>query len=138
MIAYTKNANITEILKTDLPDEKVLHNDLVRYFPTPLRDRFQPQILRHRLGREIATTQLMNQMVNLSGISYDHRMTEDTGASVSDVARAWLTVREILGFVDWWNEIGELEHLRDPKHDEIQMGVRDGAWIVQLVDSLDD
>ena len=42
-----------------------------------------------RLRREIATTQLVNQMVNLSGISYDHRMTEDTGASVTDVARAY-------------------------------------------------
>ena len=82
MIAYTKNANVTEMLKTDLPDDPVLHADLVDYFPTPLRDRFRDEILSHRLRREIATTQLVNQMVNLSGISYDHRMTEDTGASV--------------------------------------------------------
>jgi glutamate dehydrogenase len=48
-------------------------------------------------------------MVNLSGISYDHRMTEDTGASVSDVARAWLVAREVLDFPSWWREIGELD-----------------------------
>ena len=47
-------------------------------------------------------------MANLSGISYDHRMTEDTGASITDVSRAWLAVREVLDFPAWWDEIGEL------------------------------
>src|SRR5690606_29703811 len=37
-----------------------------------------------------------------------HRMTEDTGASVTDVSRAWLVAREVLGFPEWWEEIGRL------------------------------
>ena len=37
-------------------------------------------------------------MVNLSGISFDHRMTEDTGGSVVDVTRAWVVAREVLDF----------------------------------------
>ncbi len=111
MIAYTKNANISEILATDLPDVPVLQNDLVSYFPTPLREVYREYIGRHRLRREIAATQLVNQMVNLSGISYDNRMTEDTGASVADVGRAWLVAREVLGFPDWWKEIGDLDGL---------------------------
>ena len=47
-------------------------------------------------------------MVNINGISYDNRMTEDTGASVTDVARAWVAVREVLDFPTWWEEISEL------------------------------
>jgi glutamate dehydrogenase len=35
-------------------------------------------------------------------------MTEDTGASVTDVARAWLATREVFDFPAWWDEIGEL------------------------------
>jgi len=108
MIAYTKNANITEILDSDLPDVPVLQNDLVSYFPTPLREKYRDYIGQHRLRREIAATQLVNQMVNLSGISYHNRMTEDTGALVSDVGRAWLVAREVLGFPEWWDEIIEL------------------------------
>ena len=108
LIAYTKNANVTEILQTDLPDALVLQRDVIDYFPVPLRETYRDEILRHRLRREIATTQLANQMVNLSGISYDHRMTEDTGASVTDVSRAWLVAREVLGFPEWWEEIGRL------------------------------
>ena len=44
-----------------------------------------PRSRGHRLRREIVATQLVNQMVNLSGISFDHRMTEETGAGVADV-----------------------------------------------------
>ena len=48
-------------------------------------------------------------MVNLSGISFDHRMTEDTGASVVDVMRAWLVSREVFDFPRLWAEIDALD-----------------------------
>ncbi len=124
LIAYTKNVNVAEIIVTDLPDDPALVEDLVNYFPTPLRDQYRTEILRHRLRREIAITQLMNQMVNLSGISYDHRMTEDTGASVGDVARAWIAVREILDFPDWWDEVADLEGLKLEDHLDMYLDCR--------------
>ncbi len=127
MIAYTKNANISEIMATDLPDVPLLERDLINYFPTPLRQRFQTQIRQHRLRREIAATQLVNQMVNLSGISYDHRMTEDTGASVSDVARAWLVTREVLRFDEWWQEIDDLVSLTNSDRLELYLDCRRSA-----------
>ena len=124
MIAYTKNANVSEMLHTDLPDAAVLRDDLIGYFPTPLRERYRAEILRHRLRREIAATKLVNQMVNLSGISYDHRMTEDTGASVTDVARAWLVARDVLDFPAWWNEINDLRGLALDDHLELLLDCR--------------
>ena len=63
------------------PTIGLLEPDLSRYFPAAAA-----RALRRRrsastaLRREIIATQLVNQMVNLSGISFDHRMTEDTGA----------------------------------------------------------
>jgi glutamate dehydrogenase len=107
-MAYTKNADVADILLTDLPDDPALESDLVGYFPGPLRERFPDAIRNHRLRRGIVITQLVNQMVNLSGISYDHRMTEDTGASTSDVARAWIAMREISGFAEQWRQIEAL------------------------------
>jgi len=124
LIAYTKNVNVAEIIGTDLPEDPALVEDLINYFPTPLRDRYRTEILRHRLRREIAITQLMNQMVNLSGISYDHRMTEDTGASVGDVARAWVAVREVLDFPSWWHEIAQLEGLKLEDHLDLYLDCR--------------
>jgi len=108
MIAYTKNANVTEMLDSDLPDEPALERDLMEYFPVELGERFPDAVRSHRLRREIIATSVVNNMVNLAGISFDHRMTEDSGASVSDVARAFLASREIFGFADIWHRIDAL------------------------------
>ena len=86
LIAYTKNANVAEVERTDLPDDPPLRPTSSRYFPTAAaRAVRRRRSARHPLRREIIATRLVNQMVNLSGISFDHRMTEDTGASVVDV-----------------------------------------------------
>ncbi|MFK8024651.1 MAG: NAD-glutamate dehydrogenase [Ilumatobacter sp.] len=108
MIAYTKNVAVQEILESNLPDDPVLEHDLLTYFPDALRTRF-PDVLRsHRLGREIVATKLVNDMVNLSGISFDHRMTEGTGARISDVARAFVIARAVTGFQEQWGQVDEL------------------------------
>ena len=108
MIAYTKNADAVEVLESDLPDDPALEADLMAYFPALIRERFPDAIRAHRLRREIVTTSIVNNMVNLAGISFDHRMTEDSGASVSDVTRAFLASRDIFGFAEVWREIDEL------------------------------
>jgi glutamate dehydrogenase len=108
LIAYTKNANVAEVAKTDLPDAAVLDADLVDYFPPAVRTAYAEAITAHPLRREIVSTLLVNEMVNLSGISFAHRMTEDTGASVADVVRAWVVTREVLGIPDLWAEIDGL------------------------------
>ncbi len=108
LMAYTKTTNSTEIGRTDLPDDPYFEPDLMRYFPTVLQERFAEDIRAHRLRREIVTTQLSNQMSNISGISFDHRMHEETGAGVADVIRAWIAARDILGVAELWAEVDAL------------------------------
>ena len=108
LLAYTKNANVVELLHSDLPDDSFLEGDLLAYFPRPMRERYTHEILGHQLRREIVATAVVNQTVNLSGISFDHRMTEQTGASVTDIARAWLVVREVTQLPRLWDEIEAL------------------------------
>jgi glutamate dehydrogenase len=108
LLAYTKTADIAEVLRTDLPDDPYLRPELVRYFPTALRERFAEGIDQHRLRREIVATQLVNQMVNTSGISFDHRLTEETGAPVVDICRAWVVARDLLGSDVLWDEVEAL------------------------------
>ncbi|MGD9700807.1 MAG: NAD-glutamate dehydrogenase [Acidimicrobiia bacterium] len=105
LLAYTKMADIADVSMTTLADDSYLEPELVRYFPRAIRERFAGEILDHRLRREIIVTQLVNQMVNLSGISFDHRMTEETGAVTADVLRAWIAARDIFGFAELWEEI---------------------------------
>ncbi len=109
LIAYTKTTNAHLLERSDTPDDPYLEPALVDYFPVELRRRFVEEIRGHRLRREIVATQIANQMTNLSGISFDHRMTEDTGAGVVDVTRAWVASRDIFDFVGQWSEIEQLD-----------------------------
>ena len=108
LLAYTKTTNIGLMVASNLPDDPYLEPELFGYFPGPLRERYAEQIRRHRLRREIVATQLGNQMVNISGISFDHRVTEDTGVGVVDVTRAWVAVRDVFDVAPWWDRIEAL------------------------------
>jgi glutamate dehydrogenase len=105
LLAYTKSVNVAEMARSEFPDDPYLEPDLVRYFPKVLQQRYRAEILDHRLRREIIATQISNQMANLSGISFDNRMTEDTGAGVVDVMRAWVAARDIFDFPTMWDHI---------------------------------
>ena len=109
LLAYTKNATVAEIAQSDVPDNAYLEADLVRYFPTAMREQYHAEICSHQLRREIISTQLINQMVNLSGISFDHRMTEQVGASIADIVRAWVVARDVTRLPELWEEIEQLE-----------------------------
>ncbi|HZE16248.1 MAG TPA: NAD-glutamate dehydrogenase domain-containing protein, partial [Mycobacterium sp.] len=53
LMAHVKLALKDELLATDLLDQEVFAARLPRYFPSPLRDRFTPEIRSHQLRREI-------------------------------------------------------------------------------------
>ncbi len=108
LLAYTKTANIELLEESALPDDAYLEPMLFDYFPSPLRTRFTEQIRRHRLHREIVATQLGNQMSNISGISFDHRVTEETGVGVVEIARAWVVARDVFDAATWWQRIDDL------------------------------
>jgi glutamate dehydrogenase len=108
VLAYTKSVNMGEMVRADLPDDPYLEPELLRYFPKALRTRYHSEILGHRLRREIISTQIANEMVNLSGLSFDNRMTEDTGAGVVDVMRGWIAARDVFNFPPLWEQIEAL------------------------------
>ncbi|MFT3853738.1 MAG: NAD-glutamate dehydrogenase [Ilumatobacteraceae bacterium] len=109
LLAYTKSTNVHLLERSDTPDDPYLEPFLVHYFPAELRSRFAGEIRSHRLRREIVATQVANHMVNLSGISFDHRMTEDTGAGAVEVTRAWIAARDVFDVVRQWEEIEALD-----------------------------
>ena len=108
LLAYTKSSNITEITRSDLPDDPYLEPELIRYFPSTLRDRYADEIRGHRLRREIIATQVGNQLVNIQGISFDHRIAEEAGMSVVNTTRAWVAARDILGTSELWHRVDSL------------------------------
>jgi len=109
LLAHTKIAAAQEVLASDLPDDEYLRRVLVGYFPTPLRERYAGLMCDHRLHREIITTEVVNDMVDRSGITFAFRLTEETGASVPDITRAWLVARHVFGMPGFWAHVESLD-----------------------------
>jgi glutamate dehydrogenase len=105
LMAHVKLALKEEMLTTELPDQDVFASRLPQYFPTPLRERFTPEIRTHQLRREIVTTMLINDLVDAAGISYAFRITEDVGVSPVDAIRTYVATDAIFGVDHIWRRI---------------------------------
>jgi glutamate dehydrogenase len=110
LLAYSKITLYDELLVSNVPDDPYISTALVRYFPAPLRERYREHMERHPLRREIIATHVTNEMINRAGNTFVHRMQEGTGASASDVVRAYLLTREIFDFVSFWQALEALDN----------------------------
>ncbi|GAA4579276.1 NAD-glutamate dehydrogenase [Micromonospora coerulea] len=115
LLAYVKIVLEREIVADGLADEEWTTDVLVKYFPTPLRERFTDRMGRHRLRRDIVTTVLVNEAINRGGISSVFRVVEETAASAADVLRAYVVVREVFGLRDLWDAVEALDNKVSPE-----------------------
>ena len=111
LLSYSKIVVFNQLLDSDVPEDPFLSAELQRYFPEPLRERFAPNMQRHRLKREIIATAVTNSMVNRMGATFSLRMQEDTGESAAQVAKAYSIARVLVDARDLWNGIDELDHV---------------------------
>ncbi|MGH3645737.1 MAG: NAD-glutamate dehydrogenase [Micromonosporaceae bacterium] len=110
LLSYAKLKLEDEILDSELPDEEWTRELLVDYFPTPLRERFSELTTEHPLRREIVTTLLVNEAVNRGGTTFFFRAVEETGASVADLLRAYVVVRDVFGLRELWRAAEALDN----------------------------
>ena len=110
LLAYSKIHVYNELLESRLPDDVLLREDLVRYFPLPMQWRYRPSLERHRLRREIVATHVTNSLINRVGPTFVGRLAEETGSKVSDIARAYAAVREIFALRSLWEDIESLDN----------------------------
>src|SRR5690606_20929470 len=89
-MAHTKMALYREIVRSDLTDDPYMQGLLTRYFPERLRRRFGDRLRHHQLRREIIATVITNSMVNRAGVTFAHRLADETGASLPEVTRVYL------------------------------------------------
>ncbi|HEU4560400.1 MAG TPA: NAD-glutamate dehydrogenase domain-containing protein [Longimicrobium sp.] len=98
LLSHAKLQAKAALLASKVPDDEATVEFLVEYFPRAAVDRAGEARLReHRLRREIVTTELVNDLVNLMGSSFLHRVSRDTGRGIAEVVRAWLIASRIAG-----------------------------------------
>jgi glutamate dehydrogenase len=94
LAAYAKVELARELTASDLADDPWFKRVLRNYFPRQLSERFDPELDAHPLRRQIVSTVVANDMINLGGITYAFRTIEETTATAAAVARAFVVVRE--------------------------------------------
>jgi glutamate dehydrogenase len=110
LISYAK-----AVLKEDLAADNIADNAYVAKavegaFPEKIATEFPVPLYSHRLKREIAATQIANDMVNNMGISFAQRLTESTGASLGDVAKAYIAARDVYQMEQFILDLQALDH----------------------------
>ena len=110
LMAYSKINLYSDLLASDLPDDPLLVEDLVLYFPAPLRARFRAAVERHRLRREIVATIIANNFLNRMRPAFYWLVTEESGKPAGDVARAFTIIRESFDLRTLWSDIEALDN----------------------------
>lgn len=124
LLSYSKIVLYQQLLDSDVPEDAYLSKELQIYFPSPLRERFSQTMEKHRLRREIIATQVTNSIVNRMGATFILRMTEDTGKSAGEIAKAFTIAREVVRARDWWVEMD----LATDAPERVNLDVTQGIW----------
>jgi glutamate dehydrogenase len=109
LVSYAKLWLFDELMTSDLPDDPKLFDDLVQYFPRPIRARFRAEIGKHRLKREIIATRATNSLVNRVGETFVLELMEKTGKGPADIARAYTIARQAFRLRQLWEAIEKLD-----------------------------
>ncbi|KEX90293.1 NAD-glutamate dehydrogenase [Pseudomonas putida] len=110
LISYSKIDLKEQLLGSLVPDDDYLTRDMETAFPPTLVSKFSEAMRRHRLKREIVSTQIANDLVNHMGITFVQRLKESTGMSPANVAGAYVIVRDIFHLPHWFRQIEALDY----------------------------
>ncbi|WP_247826590.1 NAD-glutamate dehydrogenase [Arthrobacter antioxidans] len=95
LAAYAK-IELTRVLSAStLADDPYFSGTLRRYFPRQLVERFDDLLDTHPLRREIISTVVANDIINMGGITFAFRVMEETSVAEPEIARAFVALREI-------------------------------------------
>lgn len=72
-----------------IPQDKTIRDLIRREFPTALAERFESQLLAHRLSDEIIITLIANEVVGCAGLTFVDRLMEFSGYDAAMVVSAY-------------------------------------------------
>ncbi|OHZ43431.1 NAD-glutamate dehydrogenase [Agrobacterium vitis] len=109
LLSYAKISLFDDLVETSLPDDPYCASILSNYFPKKMRKPYADDIATHRLHREIIATVLANHIINRGGPGFMAWMSDATGGTAEDIARAALLTRDGLDLRAYWDRIDALD-----------------------------
>jgi glutamate dehydrogenase len=101
-----------------LSEDRLIEPQLFDAFPKAMRKAHADSIRAHRLRNEIIATKVANRLVNRLGPGVAFDLTEEEGASLQQVASAFLVAERLLDLDTLWAEI---EHDNLPETVRIEL-----------------
>ncbi|MCG7600936.1 NAD-glutamate dehydrogenase [Halomonas sp. McH1-25] len=113
LISYAKSTLKSDLIASEVPDDPYIQTHLERAFPRVLVERFRNEMYEHRLKREIAATQIANDLVDHMGIVFMRRLIDSTGSGRADITRAYVVARDSFNLESLWQQIEALDNKVD-------------------------
>ena len=108
LLAYGKIDLFDDVIETQAPDDPHFIETLEGYFPKGLI-RFEDEMKRHRLRREIIATVLGNEMINLCGPTFPARLMAAANCGPAALVIAFEAARHVLRFDEMWARVEALD-----------------------------
>ncbi|MDE1463405.1 NAD-glutamate dehydrogenase [Spartinivicinus poritis] len=138
LISYSKADLKEALLASDVLADAYFAREVNTAFPPVLVEKFGQAIESHRLRKEIAATQIANNLINMMGITFVHRLQLSTGAEPADIAKAFVVARDIFAINDCWQQIEALDHKvpssiqQEMMADLIRLTRRATRWLIRM------
>ena len=105
VLATAKLALQDAIEQSDIPGDSALTPQLLAAFPEAMLRGHAGTIEHHQLRREIVATKVANRIVNRMGLIHPYELAEEEGASLGDIAGAFVIAEALFDIADLWRAI---------------------------------
>jgi glutamate dehydrogenase len=141
LLSYAKISLFKELIKSPVLDDPYLKALLLEYFPKAMRERYETDLRRHRLAREIIATGLTNTVINRGGPTFVTRLADETGFAAPSIVYAYMAVEAVHGLEGLWDRIDGLDgvingELQLALYQKVQdLIVRETLWFLRHADA---
>ncbi len=111
LMSYAKITFTRDLMASDIPENPDMEDWILNYFPDDLREKYETEIKRHRLAREIVATSMANSLVNRMGPTFLKSKMNKTGASAAEIAKAYIIVRDVFDLRSLWDALEGLDNM---------------------------
>jgi len=108
LTAYSKLELFDDIVASRAPDDAFFKKTLVDYFPAPLA-KYESDMQRHRLRREIISTVLSNEIVNMTGATFPERLRISAQCDTGAMVLAFEAARQVFRLDEAWAQVSALD-----------------------------
>jgi glutamate dehydrogenase len=108
LLAYGKLDLFHDVVASEAPDDAFFFQTLKGYFPGPLA-KFEDEMARHRLRREIIATVIGNDIVNICGPTFPSRLRASAGCDTAALVVAFEAARRVLRIDEAWDAVAALD-----------------------------